>query len=143
MVRLVRLGKSMHAVAARLHVDPSTVCFWVARAKADRLDRIDFSDRKSGRAWNRTASHVEQRIVALRRSLREESILGEYGARAIEAVLNTEMPNAPSQATLNRVLARLGLQDGGRRGRRPAPPPGWYLPQVAAGDAGLAFLHFL
>jgi len=143
MVRLVRLGKSMHAVAARLHVDPSTVCFWVARAKADRLDRIDFSDRKSGRAWNRTASHVEQRIVALRRSLREESILGEYGARAIEAVLNTEMPNAPSQATINRVLARLGLQDGVRRVRRPAPPPGWYLPQVAAGHAELDCFDFI
>jgi transposase len=143
MVRLVRLGKSMHAVAARLHVDPSTVCFWVARAKADRLDRIDFSDRKSGRASNRTASDLEQRIAELRRSLREESILGEYGARAIEVVLQAEMPNAPSQATINRVLARLGLQDGVRRVRRPAPPPGWYLPQVAAGHAELDCFDFI
>lgn len=143
MVRLVRLGKSMHAVAARLHVDPSTVSFWVARAQGDRLDRVDFADRKPGRAWNRTASDLEQRIAELRRSLREESILGEYGARAIEAVLHTEVPDAPSEATINRVLSRLGLQDGVRRIRRPAPPPGWYLPEVVARRAELDCFDFI
>ena len=41
-------------------------------------------------ATSPTAVHVEQRIVALRKSLREESILGEYGARAIQAALQAE-----------------------------------------------------
>lgn len=143
MVRLVRLGKSMRAVASRLHVDPSTVCFWVVRARGDRLDRVDFADRKPGRAWNRTASDLEQRIAELRRRLREESILGEYGARAIQAALQAEVPNAPSAATINRVLSRRGLQDGVRRVRRPAPPPGWYLPAVAAGHAELDCFDFI
>ena len=143
MVRLVRLGKSMHAVASRLHVDPSTVSFWIARAQGDRLDRVDFADRKPGRAWNRTASDLEQRIAELRRSLREESILGEYGARAIQAALQAEMPNAPSAATINRALSRRGLQDGARRIRRPAPPPGWYLPEVAAQHAELDCFDFI
>jgi len=120
-----------------------TVSRWVERAAGQRLDRVEFSDRKPGRAWNRTGSPVEQRIVALRRSLREESILGEYGARAIAAVLHAEMPDAPSEATINRVLSRLGLQDGVRRVRRPAPPPGWYLPEVAAGRAEVDCFDFI
>jgi transposase len=143
MVRLVRSGQSMHAVAARLHVDASTVSFWVARAQDHRLDHVDFSDHRPGRAWNRTGSAVEQRIVELRRGLREDSVLGEYGARAIRAALRTEMRNAPSEATINRVLSRLGLQDAVRRMRRPAPPPGWYLPEVAAGHAELDCFDFI
>lgn len=143
MVRLVRSGKSMHAVAARWHVDPSTVWLWVARARGHRLDRVDFWGHKPGRAWNRTASPVEQRIAELRRSLREDSVLGEYGARAIRAALKAEVPDAPSEATVNRVLSRLGLQDAVRRVRRPAPPPGWYLPEVAAGHAELDCFDFI
>ena len=140
MVRLVRSGKSMHSVAARSHVDPSTVSFWVARAKAHRLDRVDFSDRKSGRAWNRTGAHVEQRIVQLRRSLREESVLGEYGADAIQRELSAEQP---SRATINRILSRHGLLDAARRIRRPAPPKGWYLPEVMAGRAEVDCFDFI
>ena len=143
MVELVRLGRSMHSVAAQSHVDPSTVSFWVARAKGHRLDQVDFSDRKSGRAWNRTAAHLEQRIVGLRKSLREDSVLGEYGARPIKAALKAEMVDTPSEATINRVLSRLGLQDGVRRIRRPAPPQGWYLPEVAAGRAELDCFDFI
>ncbi len=138
MVRLVRTGKSMHAVAAKFHVDPTTVSFWVARADGLRLDRVDFSDRKSGRAWNRLTPVIEQQIVELRRSLREDSVLGEYGASAIERVLKAAMgSSAPALATINRTLARKGLQDGSRRVRHSPPPKGWYLPAVAAGAAEL------
>ena len=138
MVRLVRSGKSMHAVAAKLHVDPSSVSFWVARAKGRRLDRVDFSDGKPGRAWNRLAPGVEQHIVELRRSLREESVLGEYGAKAIQRALQAELASGvPAVATINRTLARKGLQDGARRIRRAPPPKGWYLPTLAAGTAEL------
>jgi hypothetical protein len=143
MVRLVRAGKSMHWVAATFKVDPSTVWLWSHRAEGLPLDSVDFSDRRPGRAWNRTDSAIEQRIVELRTSLREASVLGEYGAAAIHRALKGEMPDAPGEATINRVLARRGLQDGVRRIRRPAPPRGWYLPEVAAGRAELDCFDFI
>jgi hypothetical protein len=143
MVRLVRAGKSMHWVAAKFKVDPSTVWLWSQRAEGLRLDSVDFSDRKPGRAWNRTTNILEQRIVGLRTSLRETSVLGEYGAAAIRRALKMEMPDAPVEATINRVLARRGLQDGVRRVRRPAPPAGWYLPDVAAGRAEIDCFDFI
>ena len=143
MVRLVRQGRSMHAVAARFSTSVCTVSRWVERAADHRLDRADFSDHKSGRAWNRVAAHVEQRIVELRTSLREASVLGEYGARAIRAALKAEMPDAPSEPTINRVLSRRGFQDAVRRIRRPAPPKGWYLPEVAAGRAEVDCFDFI
>lgn len=145
MVRAVRAGRSMRTVATRFKVSVSTVAYWVERAAGDRLDRVDFSDRLPGcaRGWNRTPSAVEQRIVALRKTLREDSILGEYGARAIQATLKTEMATAPSVASINRVLAYHGLQDGARRIRRPAPPKGWYLPEVAAGRAEVDCFDFI
>jgi transposase-like protein len=145
MVRLVRSGKSMHSVAAKFHVDPSTVSFWVSRARDCRLDRVDFSDRAPGcpSGWNRTPVAIEQHILELRRSLREDSDLGEYGARAIHAALRAERDAAPSMATINRVLSRHGLQDTARRVRRPPPPRGWYLPEVAAGRAELDCFDFI
>jgi hypothetical protein len=143
MVRLVRSGKSMRAVASQFHVDVSSVSVWVQRAAGRRLDRVDFADHKPGRAWNRTAFAMEQRIATLRGELRE-SVLGEHGARAIRAVLVTESPGAvPSVASINRVLSRLGLQDMARRTRRPAPPKGWYLPTVVAGQAELDCFDFI
>ena len=133
----------MHAVATQFRSSICTVSRWVERAAGHRLEQAEFADRKPGRAWNRTVSALEQRIVELRRSLREESILGEYGARAIQAVLKSEMPHSPSEITINRVLARHGLQDRARRVRRPAPPRGWYLPEVAAGAAELDCFDFI
>ncbi len=140
MVRLVRSGKSMRRVAERLRVGVSTVALWVGRAKGRRLDSADFSDRLPGcvRGWNRVARNVEQRIAELRKTLREQSVLGEYGAAAIQAALQSELRSpAPSIATINRVLSRQGLQDTARRIRRAAPPKGWYLPAAAAGEAEL------
>lgn len=140
MVRLVRSGKSMHLVADRLRIGVSTVALWVGRAKGRRLDSVDFSDRSPGcvRGWNRVPTSVEQRMAELRKTLREESILGEYGAMAIQIALQAEMHSpAPSIATINRALSRQGLQDAARHRRRAAPPKGWYLPAVAAGEAEL------
>jgi hypothetical protein len=80
---------------------------------------------------------VEQRVLQLRQELRD-SILGEYGAEAIQQALEIETgAHAASRAGINRVLARHGLQDGVRRSRRPAPPRGWYLPALAAGQCEL------
>ena len=145
MVRAVRAGRSMHAVATKFRVSVSAVARWVERAAGCRLDRVDFSDRAPGcpRGWNRTPVVIEQHIGELRRSLREDSPLGEYGARAIHAALESERDAAPSVATINRVLSRRGLQDRVRRIRRPAPPKGWYLPEVAAGRAEVDCFDFI
>jgi hypothetical protein len=37
----------------------------------------------------------------------------------------------PAVRTIGRILDRRGLLDGRRRVRRPAPPAGWYLPELA------------
>lgn len=145
MVREARAGRSMRVVAARFKVSVSTVAFWVGRAAGQRLHRVDFSDRAAGcaRGWNRTAAELEQRIVELREALRE-SVLGEYGAQAIQRALQADLAQArPSLATINRVLSRHGLQDATRRIRRPAPPKGWYLPEVAAGRAEVDCFDFI
>lgn len=137
MVQAVRSGLSMHATAVQFGVSVSTVAFWVARLRGKRLDRADLADRKPGRAWNRTEAEVEHRILQWRQELRE-SILGEWGARAIHTALAAQQAEAvPSLATINRVLARHGAQDRVHRVRRPAPPKGWYLPTVAAAQAEL------
>ena len=120
----------------------SAVERWVGRARGQRLDRVDLEDRKPGRAWNRLAADLEERIAELRIELKA-SVLGEYGARAIGAALQTETDYAPSEAAINRALARLGLQDGVRRIRRPAPPKGWYLPAVVTGRAELDSFDFV
>ncbi len=120
----------------------SVVAFWVARARGKRLDRADLTNRKPGRAWNRTPFEVEQRIAELRLELRK-SVLGEFGAKAIAAALEAEMDPFPAEATINRALSRLGLQDGARRIRHPAPPKGWYLPAVLAGHAELDCFDFI
>src|SRR5207245_10964096 len=73
-------------------------------------------------------------IVGLRRELQETSALGEYGAEAIHRDLLIRQPegSVPSARTIGRILERRGVLDGRRRVRRPAPPPGWYLPDLAA-----------
>jgi transposase len=137
MVDLVRQGRSMNAVARQFHSSPATVWLWVERARGKRLERAAFSSAKPGRAWNRTATQLESRILEVRQELRERSVLGEYGACAIEVALTAEQAVVPSLATIKRVLARHGAVDRARRLRRPAPPRGWYLPAVAAGQAEL------
>lgn len=140
MVLWVRSGSSLHQVAKRFHTSVNTVKLWVTRAAGHRLDRVDFSDRMPGcvRGWNRLPVDVERRIAQLRCTLREHSILGEYGAAAIQDALKPEMGlGVPTVATINRALSRQGWQDGARRMRRLPPPKGWYLPQLAAARAEL------
>lgn len=130
----------MRSVAAKFGVSIGQVAFWVGRAAGERLDRVDFSARAPGCAtgWNRTSATVEQRILKLRKVLREHSVLGEYGAEAIQTALQGHKALAvPSRATINRILARNGAQDAARRQRRSSPPRGWYLPAVAAGRVEL------
>jgi hypothetical protein len=74
--------------------------------------------------------------LKLRSTLREHSILGEYGAEAIRQAWAGPSP-PPSRATVNRVLRRHGVFDHQVRQRHAPPPRGWYLPEVACGTAEL------
>jgi len=143
MVRRVRAGRALRAVAREFGVGVSTVALWVARSAGQRLDRFSFVDHKRGRAWNRVDPALEHRILQTRAQLREHSVLGEYGADAIERALQLPPSALVSRATINRVLKRHGATDAHGRTRRPAPPKGWYLPAAAAGHSEVDCFDFI
>ena len=135
----------MRAVARAYHVSLSTVQRALHRAGSQqRLDRIDWDDRSHARKERqRTTTEMEDRIVNLRQELRATSDWG-YGAVALRrALLGSGEAPVPAVRTIHRVPARRGVLDGQRRVRRPAPPPGWYLPDVASGRAELDSFDFI
>jgi putative transposase len=133
MVEAVRGGRSQHEVAREFHVSPSTVHRWVHYAHGRRLDRVDWSDRsRAPHSTQRTTAAIEDLVLDVRRQLRNESDLGFYGAEAIrDALASRGIKPLPALRTINRILHRRGVLDGQRRVRRPPPPRGWYLPEVA------------
>lgn len=138
MVAAVRRGQSRRAVARRFGVGLATVAYWVQRAKGQRLDRVDWSDRsRAPRTTRRTTTAMEDRVLTVRREL-AQSDLGAVGAGPIrQALLEQGVAGVPSVRTINRILARRGALDRRHRTRRPPPPAGWYLPDVAAARAEL------
>src|SRR6266496_3365660 len=67
-----------------------------------------------------------------RRQVRNESDLGFSGAEAIRDVLDSRrIKPLPALRTIHPILHRRGVLDGQVRVRRPPPPRGWYLPEVA------------
>lgn len=134
MVNAVRHGASISEAARAFRVSRATVRFWVDRAGSQRLDRVDWSDRPSGRRRpvNCTSADVEDLVLSARAELRATSDLGEYGADAIHRELVAQCVGAvPSVRTIGRILERRGVLDGRKRQRRPPPPRGWYLPDLA------------
>jgi hypothetical protein len=107
------------------------------------LDRIDWSGSRGGRREAHASSaRLEDLVVDLRRELRERSDLGEFGAAAIRRALlarrqKLRLEKIPSTRTIGRILERRGALDGQRRVRRPPPPKGWYLADVARRRAEL------
>ena len=138
MVAAVRRGQPLRAVATRFGVGVATVAHWVERAKGQRLDRVDFSDRsRAPHQTRRTEITSEDLVLQTRRDL-AQSDLGAIGADAIrQALVDQGVAKVPSVRTINRILGRRGALDGKKRTRRPPPPGGWYLPGVAAGRAEL------
>jgi transposase-like protein len=146
MISDLRRGDSIHAVARRYGVARSTVRYWSRRAGVNRLDRVDWSDGVRGprRPANKTSSPVEDRVLHLRRELKETSALGEFGAAAIRSELERHgVESLPSLRTIGRILERRGALDGRKRIRRLPPPRGWYLPEAAAGRAELDSLDII
>jgi transposase-like protein len=135
MLQRVRAGQSLRSVARRFGVSLCTVQRWVARAKGRRLDRVDLLDRPGGAPAGprRTNATLEDLALATRADLKANSDLGEYGAAAVRRrLLELRTDGVPSLRTINRIFERHGALDGNRRVRRPPPPPGWYLPELAA-----------
>jgi hypothetical protein len=80
---------------------------------------------------------LEDLVLKTRTEL-AHSDLGAVGAETIrQTLLGQGVASVPSVRTINRILARRGALDGRRRTRRPAPPKGWYLPDVAGAKAEL------
>ena len=74
----------MRSVARAHDVTLATVQWWLRRAGDRSLDHVDWSDQPPiPRRSRRTQGAVEDRVLVLRRELKETSDLGEYGARAI------------------------------------------------------------
>jgi len=137
-VAAVRRGQPLRAVARAFGVGVATVASWVQRAKGQRLDRVDWSDRSHApHQPRRTATALEDLVLTTRSNLAQGD-LGAIGAEAIrQALLEQGLAGPPSLRTINRILARRGALDGRKRTRRPPPPPGWYLPDVAKALAEL------
>jgi hypothetical protein len=134
MVSQVRDGISQRAVARSFRVSLSTVQRWVTRAGDLPLEEVDWVARPAGCRVSprRTKAGVEQRVLAIRKQLRTKSDLGEYGPEAIHRELQQRGERIiPAVATLARILSRRGALDGRKRVRRTAPPPGWFLSDVA------------
>jgi hypothetical protein len=86
---------------------------------------------------------LEDRVLRVRREL-AHSDLGAVGADALrQALLAEGLAKVPSVRTINRILGRRGVLDSRQRTRRPAPPKGWYLPEVAAAQAELDCLDIV
>jgi transposase-like protein len=134
MVQSVRRGSSLRRAAREYGVTLRTVQRWVERASDKRLDRIDWSARPAGspKPLNRMSVATEEHVLRLRGEL-GKSDLGDAGADAIRAaMIEQKLAPLPSRRTIGRILQRRGILDGRTRVRRPPPPVGWYLPQVAA-----------
>lgn len=134
MVAAVRRGVSQRAVANQFGVSLCTVQRWVERAKGRRLDRVDWNGLPPvPKRTRRAEPAIEQRVLTIRRWLKDHSVLGEYGASAIRREMESrKVEPCPSIPTISRILRRRGVLDGRKRTRRPPPPSGWYLPEVAA-----------
>src|SRR3954451_13533437 len=138
MVAAVRAKQPLRAVARQFGVGVATVAHWVERAKGQRLDRVDFSDHsRAPHKTRRTEAALEELIVKTRGELAKGD-LGAVGAEAIrQALVGQGIAKVPSLRTINRILGRRGVLDGKKRTRRPPPPKGWYLPDLASAEVEL------
>lgn len=103
MVAAVREGLSLRYVARLFRVAVSTVFLWVHRAVDRRLDEMDWRDRPDRpHHVYRTPKGVEARVLEVRRELREESALGEFGAAAVHQAMQARgYRHVPSMPTIS------------------------------------------
>src|SRR5438045_2851167 len=104
MVAAVRQGQSLRAVADKFGVGVATVAHWVERAKGQRLDRVDWSDRsRAPHKTRRTDTSLEDLVLKARSDLAQGD-LGAIGAGPIrQALLAQGVAKVPSVRTINRI----------------------------------------
>lgn len=126
-------------MAREFGIPVSTAQHWLARASGKRLDRVDWGTQAPiPHRTTRTSRDMEDRILAVRKELREDSVLGEYSASAIrDELVYRRIDSVPSVRTIGRILKRRGVLDKPRRIRRSSPARGWYLLDVARCEAEL------
>lgn len=112
---------------------------WPA-SSGQRLQRVPFADlsRRPHRSPTARPAHLVKCSLVLRDHRQRHDALGEFGPVAIGRALRDQFPPGqplPSRATIANVLQRHAVVGPTRRQRRPAPPPGWHLPAVAAAQA--------
>ena len=142
LVNLARRGVPLRELARQFRLALSNVQYWLRRAAGQRLQRVQFADlsRRPHRSPTALSAHLVKCILALRDHLQRHDALGEFGPVAIGRALRDQFPPGqplPSRATIANVLQRHAVVGPTRRQRRPAPPPGWHLPAVAAAQAEL------
>jgi hypothetical protein len=139
MVEAVRRGRSQQQVARDFDVSPATVNRWVHHAHSQRLDRGDWSGRsRIPHTTQRTNPALEDLVLEVRSRLRADTDLGFFGAKAIlESLRARGIEPLPAERTIYRILRRRGVLERRHRVRRPPPPPGWNLPEVARRDREL------
>ena len=99
---------------------------------------MDWSDHSHAPHQPRRTDTAVEDLVLQTRSALAHGDLGAIGAASIRQALQEQgVAPLPSLRTINRILARRGALDGRRRTRRPPPPRGWYLPEVATAQAEL------
>src|SRR5258708_2574250 len=111
MVAAVRGGRSLRAVAQTFQVTLRTVQRSIGRANAQRLDRVDWSaqSRRPHGSPTRTSDEMQSRILTLRRTLKDDSALGEFGAAAIRrALVEAGCSRVPAERTIHRILENRG-----------------------------------
>ena len=131
MVAAHRAGMSLRDIAKSFNETKSTIQRWVAVAEGKRLDRVDFQNKKAGpkKPKNKSSTKLEKRVLQLRKHLKEQSVLGLHGAEAIRDEMRRRSDrDVPTSRTIANIPKRNGMVDRRTRIRRPAPPPGWYLP---------------
>ena len=138
IVEAIRSGASQRAVATRFGVGLGTVQRALARAAETADGTVEWADRTTApHRTRRTPPTLEVRVAAVRAAL-AESVVGDHGAVAIHrALVAAGDETVPSVRTIARIIERTGLLERRRRIRRPAPPRGWYLSDVAAGRSEL------
>ena len=93
---------------------------------------------------NRTSAEIERQTLQLRRELKEQSDLGEFGAAAIHREMERRnLRPLPAVRTISYILQRYGALDYHVRQRNLPPPLGWYLPEVVAKLAELDQFDFV
>ena len=139
MVAAVRAGQSLRAVARRFGVGVATVAHWVERAKGQRLDRVDWSDRSSApHQTRRTDALLEDLVLQARRDL-AQSDLGAIGADAIRqrAAWTRASPRCPRCGPSTASSAAGGPWTAARGRAGPLRPQAGICPTVARAEAEL------